>query len=221
MAYRMAAIGSAARDRLELRLDPNGEPPTIGRAFKHIAMLGCAASMIDRDVPVSIVFPPVVGEGDLSTLARMASRLGGSRAKNTTVFLELPRRRGEHSEMTHVVDTLRACKLKVGIVCRTHSLSGLALLSELEPDELELHLARAPAGTLQAYCLVSEASEWRLSIADLVDGESLKALATTPVEYVGGPLIGEGGPPSEILESLRQAAGNSFVAKSIPLGRTG
>lgn len=220
LAYRMATIGAAGEDRLEFRLDPQGGPPTVGRAFKHIAMLGCAASMIDPEIPVSVVCPAVIGDGDLATLGRIANRLGIQRPKNTTVFLELPRRRGEHNEMAAVVAALRACKLQVGIVCRTHSLSGIAQLSELAPDELELHLSRAPAGTLEAYALLADAGRWRLSVADLASEDGLKALISSPVQYVGGPAIGEGGPPTQVVASLRLPYSRGGFATNVPLGRT-
>ena len=203
LAHRMASIGASAHDRIELRLDPAGEPPTVGRAFKHLVVLGCAATTIDPDVHVSIVCPPVVGERDLATLERMARRIADRRRDTTTVFLEPPRRRGEHEEMLHVVAMLRTCGLRVGIVCRTHSLSGLAFLARMAPDELELHLARAPTGTLDAYAMLADGGRWQLSVADVADAETLSALAGAPIEFVGGAVFGEGGSPSSVLATLR------------------
>lgn len=204
LAHRMLNLGKGmgAKDRMEIRLDLQSEPPTIGQASKHITRLACAAAFIPAEVPLSIVLPPVVGEKDLGTLDRMAGHLTSRRTSDTTMYLEIPRRRGEHSEIEMAVSIIREHKLRIGVVCRTHSLSNIALLSQLDLDELQLHLARAPAGTLEAYALLATTADWSLSVADANNEEKLKAIMQSPINYIGGEFFGKGDSTAATMESL-------------------
>ena len=216
------ALGLEAPDRVELAADPAGEPPVPGRASRHVTALADAAARLAPEVPVSVVMPALLGEEDLGTLSRAVRDLAARRGRRaaTTVLLEMPRRRGERAAMDETVALVRGAGLPVGIVCRAHTLDGLAELAGLDPDELQLHLGRAPDGTLAAYRALARAGAgWTLGVSDVDDPEAIPALARAGVERLSGAAIGAPGPPEEVRASLGRPLGRAPETPPTALGR--
>ncbi len=204
LAYRFISLAAGQRDALDLRLDPRREPPVTGHAHRHLLALSEAVTLVDASIAVSIVFPPIVGAEDLAAFETAARRIARPRAANTTLLLQPPRRHADHDWLPRTVQAARAVGLRVGIVCNQHSLAGIGVLAPLDIDEVQLHLARAPKGTLGAYTLLARACEWSISVADVEDASELKRLANGGVSRAGGRAIGPPGLPANVLPTLGQ-----------------
>lgn len=202
IAHRFVALVPGLPDRLELRVDPRGEPPPAGRVRRHLELLASLGSLPDPGVALSIVLPPVLGDADLEALEGVAAGLATRRVGPVTVLLELPRRREDHVWLASCTRVLKEAGVRTGTVCATHSLAGIGVLAPLEIDEVQLHLARAPQGTLEAYALLARACGWTLSVADVEDRGELPRLARAGVERAAGPAIAPPGPPDEVLRTL-------------------
>lgn len=184
-------LGLGVPDRIELSLDPGGDPPRPGLASRHVAMLGAAAALVAPNIPLAIVMPPLLGGRDLTALTRALGMVTSRRGRSdlTTILFEVPRRRGESSSMGGTVALVRAIGLPVGIVCRTHTLEGIAELAGLKLDELQLHLERSPDGALEGWKAIARAGGWRLGVRDLERRDAIAGLAGAGVERVAGPAI--------------------------------
>ena len=211
VARRAVALAPDARDRMELRPDRHAVPLPAAEEHRYPMLIGGAALLVDPGVPVALGLPPVRGVAALGALARVAERLARRRTAATTVLLEMPRRRDDSNDFGAAVRALRAAGLRVGAVCRSHALPDVGRLAALELDELQLHVARAPEGTLDAYALLAGARGWTLTVGDVEDASGLAALAAAGVTHACGPGVGEPGAPGTVRTTLGAAIPGAAV----------
>ena len=202
LARRAVALAPGTPDRMELRPDGRAVPLPAAEEHRYPTLVGGAALLVGPHVPLALALPPVRGASALRALERAAVRLAARRRSATTVLLEMPRRRDDSGDFAAAVDAVRGAGLRVGVVARSHALPDVGRLAGLELDELQLHVARAPGGTLEAYALLAGAHGWGLAVADAEDASGLGALADAGVGHASGPAIGEPGPPGAVRATL-------------------